>query len=139
MSKYLCGVLPELPQSEMLALCLLELLKCLASLVFYAKNGARDLLGCSFVAKLCELMRRLPPGMKIPSVKKAALNMERETTRQGLRLLWAVGNEELGRKEALAAEATPTVTCFLVEKDAKVRETAICVLNVLSLEIAGKK
>lgn len=69
-----------------------------------------------------------------------------------LRVVWMIGNEDEhrekrkgkwavveGRMEALKANAVPVVSTFLRHEDEKVRELAVCALNVLALENDGKK
>eukprot|EP00913_Durusdinium_trenchii_P026152 g24534.t1 len=59
--------------------------------------------------------------------------------RQALRLLWHCGNSTQGRVEAIQANGAACITQFLSHHDAKVREAAVCALNVISLETRGKK
>jgi len=135
-ASYLCVVLPEQPQSQLLALCFLNLLKALSQVTMYANNGLRDLLGCGLIGKLCVFLSRVPPGQGIPVVSP---EQSTETVRQALRVIWHIGNDMHGRVEALKAKGVEVVTAFLADQDSKVREGAVCALNVLSLEIAGKK
>jgi len=136
MASYLCVVLPEQPQSQLLALCFLSLLKALSQVTMYANNGLRDLIGCGLIGKLCVFLSRVPPGQGIPVVTP---EQSTETVRQALRVIWHIGNDMHGRQEALKAKGVEVITAFLNDQDAKVREGAVCALNVLSLEIPGKK
>lgn len=136
MASYLCVVLPEQPQSQLLALCFLNLLKALSQVTMYAKNGLRDLIGCGLIGKLCVFLHRVPPGQGIPVVTP---EQSTETVRQALRVIWHIGNDMYGRQEALKAKGVEVITAFLRDQDSKVREGAVCALNVLSLEIPGKK
>lgn len=135
-ASYLCVVLPEQPQSQLLALCFLNLLKALSQVTMYANNGLRDLIGCGLIGKLCVFLSRVPPGQGIPVVSP---EQSTETVRQALRVIWHIGNDMHGRQEALKAKGVEVITAFLSDQDAKVREGAVCALNVLSLEIPGKK
>jgi len=128
--------LPEQPQSQLLALCFLNLLKALSQVTMYANNGLRDLIGCGLIGKLCVFLSRVPPGQGIPVVSP---EQSTETVRQALRVIWHIGNDMHGRVEALKAKGVEVITAFLSDQDAKVRECAVCALNVLSLEIPGKK
>jgi hypothetical protein len=136
MASYLCVVLPEQPQSQLLAVCFLSLLKALSQVTMYANNGLRDLIGCGLIGKLCVFLSRVPPGQGIPVVTP---EQSTETVRQALRVIWHIGNDMHGRQEALKAKGVEVITAFLNDQDAKVREGAVCALNVLSLEIPGKK
>lgn len=132
-AEYLCYILPQMPTSEALALCLLNLLRTLAAVTMYAENGMRDVLGCGLIGKLITFLGQIDG---IPVMKASDST---ETVRQGLRVLWHIGNDPAGRKEMLKADGVRIITAYLQNNDPKVREAAICALNVISLETAGKK
>lgn len=132
-AQYLCYTLPELPASTDLALCLLSLLRTLAAVTMYANSGMRDILGVGLIGKIIEFLGRI---RGIPSLRPAD---SIECVRQALRTLWHVGNDPQGRKEMLKADGVRVITSYLdASQDAKVREAAICALNVISLETNGK-
>lgn len=135
-TQYLCATLPDFPPSHNLSLCLLKLLQTLGAVTMYAQDGMRDIIGTGLIAKVVGFLARLPIG-EIPS----AVSAEEATdiVRQALRLLWHCGNHPRGRVEVLQAQGVRVVTQHLSHADSKVRETAICVLNVVSLETKGKK
>jgi len=135
-TQYLCATLPDLPSSSSLARCLLNLLQTLAAVTMYARDGMRDILGTGLIAKVVGLLGNVPGGSAIPGI---ASETSTDIVRQALRLLWHCGNNPKGRVETLQAEGVATITPFLRHTDAKVREAAICALNVVSLETNGKK
>jgi hypothetical protein len=133
MAQYLCYTLPETPSTSNLALCLLSLLRTLAAVTMYANNGMRDVLGVGLIGKVIVFLSQIDG---IPALRPADST---ETVRQALRFLWHVGNGPEGRKEMLAADGVSVITSYLNGKqDPNVREAAICTLNVISLETAGK-
>jgi len=132
-AQYLCYILPDMPPTTNLALCLLSLLRTLAAVTMYANNGMRDVLGVGLIGKVIVFLDQIN-GI---SVLRPADSTE--TLRQALRFLWHVGNDPEGRKEMLKADGVRVITTYLDEnQDAKVREAAICALNVISLETNGK-
>jgi len=132
-AQYLCYTLPDLPPTSNLALCLLSLLRTLAAVTMYANNGMRDVLGVGLIGKVVVFLDQING---IPAMKPADST---ETLRQGLRFLWHVGNDPQGRVEMLAADGVRVITSYLdAVQDPKVREAAICALNVISLETNGK-
>jgi len=136
-AQYLCSTLPEVPPTSNLALCLLSLLRTLAAVTMYASNGMRDVLGVGLIAKVILLLGGQNLQVNgIPTLRPADST---ETVRQALRMLWHVGNDPEGRKEMLAADGVRVITTYLdANQDPKVREAAICALNVISLETNGK-
>lgn len=134
-AQYLCATLPNLPPSLDLALCLLGLLRTLAAVTMYAKDGIRDVLGVNLIAKICSFLGRVPREGGFAQVSEEEST---ETVKHALRVLWHVGNDPAGRKEMLKADGVRVVTFFLNHKDAKVREVGVCALNVASLETPGK-
>eukprot|EP00931_Biecheleriopsis_adriatica_P009135 TRINITY_DN110232_c0_g1_i1.p1 TRINITY_DN110232_c0_g1~~TRINITY_DN110232_c0_g1_i1.p1 ORF type:complete len:547 (+),score=124.26 TRINITY_DN110232_c0_g1_i1:75-1643(+) len=136
-TQYLCATLPDLPPTSSLALCLLNLLQTLAAVTMYARDGMRDLLGTGLVAKIVgflENMAKSGAGLSCVTPEQST-----DTARQALRLLWHCGNNPAGRVETLEAQGVRVITQFLADRDAKVREAAICALNVVALETRGKK
>jgi hypothetical protein len=137
MAQYLCATLPDLPPSRPLALCLLHLLRTLAAVAMYARDGMRDVLGVGLIAKVTAFLDRVPEsGRPIPQV---LLDDSVEIVRQVLRLLWHIGNDPQGRKEMLKADAVAAISRYLKYGDSKAREAAVCALNVISLETMGRK
>lgn len=132
--QYLCVTLPELPATRELAVCLLNLLQSLAQVTVYAQEGFRDLLGTGLLLKTVSFLSRLAEGTLPTSEEQST-----EITKQALRLLWHFGNVECGRVEILQAGGVAVVTQYLQHPNALVRETAMCTLNVVSLETRGKK
>jgi len=135
-ARYLCATLPELPATRPLGICLMMLLKTLAAVAMYAKVGMRDILGVGLIAKVVTLLGRIPLETGIPVI---TLPESIEMVRHAMRLLWFCGNHAEGRRETLKADAVSVITWYLRHSDAKVREAAVCALNVVSLETAGKK
>jgi len=134
---YLCSRLPDLPESKELSLCLLYLLQMLGQVTMYANNGMRDLWGVGLVAKVIRFLEHIPKETGLAALSPADST---ETKRQALRLLWHCGNDPHGRRETLKeAEGVRVITEFLSDGDAKVREAAVCALNVVTLETDGKK
>lgn len=132
-AQYLCYTLPDAPATMNLALCLLSLLRTLAAVTMYANNGMRDVLGVGLIGKVIVFLGQING---IPALRAADST---ETVRQALRFLWHVGNDPEGRKEMLKADGGKVITSYLdASQDAKVREAAICALNVISLETNGK-
>jgi hypothetical protein len=133
-AQYLCFILPDPPPTSNLALCLLSLLRTLAAVTMYACNGMRDLLGTGLIGKVIVFLDQING---IPALRPADST---EAVRQALRFLWHVGNDPEGRKEMLKADGVRVITTYLeANQDPKVREAAICALNVISLETEGKK
>lgn len=136
-AQYLCGTLPDLPATRELSVCLLQLLNTLASVTLCAHNGTRDIFGTSLLAKVIGFLARVPSENRcLPAVSQEEST---EIVRQALRLLWHCGNDPRGRREMLKADGVRTVTEYLDHADAKVREAAVCALNVISLETQGKE
>lgn len=135
-AQYLCATLTGLPQTQELSLCLLHLLTSLGAVTMYAKDGLRDLLGIGLIAKVVGFLAKVQRASAMPDV---GVERSTEITRQALRLLWNCGNDPKARKETLKADGVSVVTLFLVHPDARVREAAVCALNVMSLETEGKK
>lgn len=135
-AQYLCATLPDIPTTRELAMCLLHLLRTLAAVTAYAQNGMRDVLGIGLIAKVIAFLGRVPTGEGIAAMDDKDSN---ETVHQALRLIWHVGNDPRGRKESLKADGVAVITDYLEDGDQKVREAAICALNVISLETQGKK
>lgn len=132
-AQYLCYTLPDLPPTSNLALCLLSLLRTLSAVTMYANNGMRDVLGVGLIGKVIVFLDQING---IPSLRQADST---ETLRQGLRMLWHVGNDPAGRVEMLKADGVRVITSYLdANQDPQVREAAICALNVISLETNGK-
>jgi hypothetical protein len=130
---YLCYTLPDVPKTSNLALCLLNLLRTLAAVTMYANSGMRDILGTGLIGKVIVFLGKIDG---IPALRPADST---ETVRQALRMLWHIGNDPTGRKEMLKANGVQIITLYLgSQHDAKVREAAICALNVISLETNGK-
>lgn len=135
-SAYLCHTLPELPSTRELALCLLDLLRALGQASMYANEGMRDILGAGVIGKVIGFLARVPPEVGNPAVTPAEST---DTIREALRVIWTCGNDPRGRRESLDADGVRIITCYLRDPDAKVREHAVCALNVISLETLGKK
>jgi len=135
-AQYLCATLPDPPPSAELALCLLHLLYTLAAVTMYARDGMRDLFGIGLVAKVIAFLDHMP---KEEGVAVLAPEDSTDTQRQALRLLWHTGNDPRGRSETLKADGVRVITGYLGTSDAKIREAAVCALNVASLETQGKK
>jgi len=134
-AQYLCATLPDLPSSSELALCLLHLLHTLAAVTMYARDGMRDLFGIRLTAKVIEFLdNMLKDGISVIALEECT-----DTQRQALRLLWHTGNDPRGRSEMLKSSGVRVVTAYLDSPDAKIREAAVCALNVASLETQGKK
>ncbi|CAE8584774.1 unnamed protein product [Polarella glacialis] len=134
-TQYLCATLPDLPSSSSLSLCLLNLLQTLAAVTMYARDGMRDLFGTGLLAKIVGFLGRVPKtGLPHVTPEKST-----DTIRQALRLLWHCGNNPTGRLETLKADGVRVITEYLSDGDAKVREAAVCALNVVSLETQGKR
>jgi hypothetical protein len=132
-AQYLCYTLPDVPSTSNLALCLLSLLRTLAAVTMYANSGMRDIFGTGLVGKVIAFLGKIDG---IPALRPADST---ETVRQALRMLWHVGNDVQGRKEMLKADGVRIITTYLgSQHDAKVREAAVCALNVVSLETDGK-
>mmetsp|Transcript_126490 Transcript_126490/g.252733 ORF Transcript_126490/g.252733 Transcript_126490/m.252733 type:complete len:541 (-) Transcript_126490:9-1631(-) len=135
-AQYLCATLPNLPPTVELAQCLLHLLYTLGAVTMYAKDGMRDLFGVGLIAKIVGFLGHLPKDhAQNPLSPEAAT----DTLRQALRVLWHTGNDPRGRLEAHGADGVRVVTNYLKHTDPKVREAAVCALNVASLETQGKK
>merc|ERR1719277_2620378 len=96
----------------------------------------KDLFGVKLIEKIIGFLARDPQDGQLPGVSTAD---SVETLRQALRVLWHCGNDPRGRKEMLKADGVKVVTAYLNAGDAKVREAAVCALNVASLETQGKK
>lgn len=135
-AQYLCYTLPEVPATEHLALCLFSLLRTLAAVTMYANNGMRDVLGVGLIGKIIVFLGRIDKDWGIPALRRPEST---ETVRQALRMLWHCGNDPKGRKEMLKADGVKIITSYLSNHDAKVREAAVCALNVISLETPGKQ
>jgi len=135
-AQYLCATLPDLPNTVEYAQCLLHLLYTLGAVTMYAKDGMRDLFGVGLIAKIVGFLDHTPQDLaQIPLSAEAAT----DTLRQALRVLWHTGNDPRGRLEAHGADGVRVVTMYLKHADPKVREAAVCALNVASLETQGKK
>lgn len=135
-AQYLCATLPDLPPSEPLALCLLHLLQTLAAVTMYAHDGMRDLFGVHLIERVVGFLERAPKDGCLPGASEADST---QVLREALRLLWHCGNDPRGRKETLQAEGVRVITGYLDAGDTKVREAAVCALNVVSLETKGKQ
>jgi len=135
-AQYLNATLPDIPRTEPLSLCLLYLLQTLAAVTMYANGGMKDLFGVSFIKNLLGFLERVPEDGKLPH---APPTESMETLRQALRVLWHCGNDPRGRKETLQAQGVRVITGYLMTGDPKVREAAVCALNVASLETQGKR
>uniref|UniRef100_A0A7S2PBY5 Armadillo repeat-containing protein 8 n=1 Tax=Zooxanthella nutricula TaxID=1333877 RepID=A0A7S2PBY5_9DINO len=135
-AQYLCATLPDLPPSEPLSLCLLYLLQTLAAVTMYASGGMNDLFGVGLIERIVGFLAVVPQDGKLVG---ASAEDSVEILRQALRVLWHCGNDPRGRKEFLKAAGVKVATQYLVAGDAKVREAAVCALNVASLETQGKK
>lgn len=135
-SAYLCSTLPDIPPTRLVALCLLDLLRTLGQVSMYAYEGMRDILGVGVIGRVIGFLARVPPEVGNPAVSKEEST---DTVREALRVLWHCGNDPRGRCEALDADGVRIVTAYLNDPDAKVRESAVCTLNVISLETLGKK
>lgn len=136
-AQYLCATLPDLPTTAEVALCLLHLLYTLTAVTMYARDGMRDLLdGVGLIAKLIMFLDQMPRdvGISVVSAEEST-----DAQRQTLRLLWHTGNDPRGRSETLKADGVRVITAYLASADAKVREAAVCALNVASLETQGKR
>jgi hypothetical protein len=136
-AQYLCATLPDQPSSAPLAQCLLFLLQGLASVTMYARNGMRDFLGSGLIAKVITLLSRIErdsSGIPFLSREESV-----EAVRSAMRLLWFSGNDPRGRVEMVNAEGVKVVSSYLGDPDTKVRETAVCALNVITLETRGKE
>jgi hypothetical protein len=134
-AQYLIAMLPDVPQTRHLSMCLLYLLRTLAAVTMYASAGMRDVLGITLLSRIISFLGRIPKG-GMPVVTPAEST---ETVRQALRVLWHCGNNPDGRKEMLKADGVKVITTYLNDADVKVREAAVCALNVISLETEGKK
>jgi len=135
-AQYLCATLPRRPSSSPLGLCLLHLLYTLAAVTMYAHNGMRDLFGVGLIAKLIAFLDAVAQDSEVSAVTAEEYT---DTQRQALRLLWHTCNDPQGRSEVLKASGVRVITAYLANADAKVREAAVCALNVASLETQGKK
>mmetsp|Transcript_72311 Transcript_72311/g.182352 ORF Transcript_72311/g.182352 Transcript_72311/m.182352 type:complete len:513 (+) Transcript_72311:105-1643(+) len=135
-AQYLCATLPDLPSSEHLSLCLLYLLQTLAAVTMYADGGMKDLFGVHLLERIVGFLAKMPKDGLLPGASQAD---SVETLRQALRVLWHCGNDPRGRKETLKAEGVKVITAYLDASDSKVREAAVCALNVVSLETKGKE
>jgi len=135
-AQYLCATLPDLPPNEPLALCLLYLLQTLAAVTMYAHDGMRDLFGVHLIERLVGFLERAPKDDCLPG---ASVTDSVQAVREALRVLWHCGNDPRGRRETLQAEGVRVITGYLNTGDAKVREAAVCALNVVSLETKGKQ
>jgi len=137
-TQYMCGTLPDLPSSRPLALCLLRLLQTMAAVTMYARDGMRDIFSTGFglIGKVVKFLENVPIDKPMPSID---VELSTNIVRQALRLLWHCGNSAQGRVETLQADGAHCITQFLSHNDAKVREAAVCALNVISLETRGKK
>mmetsp|Transcript_57815 Transcript_57815/g.149336 ORF Transcript_57815/g.149336 Transcript_57815/m.149336 type:complete len:512 (-) Transcript_57815:102-1637(-) len=135
-AQYLCATLPDLPSSEPLALCLLYLLQTLGAVTMYASGGMRDLFGVNLIERIVGFLAKIPQDGQLPGVSATD---SVELARQALRVVWHCGNDPKGRKETLKAEGVQVITGYLDAGDSKVRESAVCALNVASLETQGKK
>jgi len=134
-AQYMITMLPDVPATRPLSMCMLYLLRTLAAVTMYASNGLRDVLGVNLLAKVIAFLGRIPKdGIPVVTADEST-----ETVRQALRLLWHCGNDPKGRKEMLKADGVRIVTQYLTHKDAKVREAAVCALNVIALETLGKQ
>mmetsp|Transcript_36275 Transcript_36275/g.79199 ORF Transcript_36275/g.79199 Transcript_36275/m.79199 type:complete len:670 (-) Transcript_36275:84-2093(-) len=134
-AKYLSSVLPELPQSETLGICLLDLLKALRSVAMYAKFGCRDLVGVGVLGRCVHFLAKLPPGVTIPVV---SADISTETTVIALDVLWHTANDPLARHEQLDAKGVDTVTTFLSDPRDGVRAAATRVLSLLATDLQGR-
>merc|ERR1719409_723837 len=101
----------------------------------YASNGMRDVFGITLLGHVIAFLGRVPKG-GIPVVSQEEST---ETVRNALRFLWHCGNDPVGRKEMLQADGVKVITGYLGHSDMKVREAAVCALNVIALETEGKK
>jgi len=135
-AQYLCATLPDPPPTMELAQCLLNLLYTLGAVTMYARDGMRDLFGVGLIAKIVGF---LDYTAKDPAQNLLSPEAETDTLRQALRVLWHTGNDPRGRLEAHCADGVRVVTIYLKHTDPKVREAAVCALNVASLETQGKK
>jgi len=135
-AQYLKGTLPDIPTTEPLSLCLLYLLQTLGAVTMYANGGMRDLFKVDFIKVLLGFLQRASKEGRLPSMAPAD---SVETLRQALRVLWHCGNDPQGRKETLQSEGVRIITLYLGASDPKVREAAVCALNVASLETQGKR
>jgi len=134
-AQYLCATLPDVPGSEPLALCLLYLLRTLGAVTMYADGGMKDLFGVHLLERIVGFLAKVPQDGLLPGTSATD---SVEIMRQALRVLWHCGNDQRGRKEILSAEGVRVITGYLQAGDAKVREAAVCALNVVSLETKGK-
>eukprot|EP00929_Paragymnodinium_shiwhaense_P119366 TRINITY_DN91257_c0_g1_i1.p1 TRINITY_DN91257_c0_g1~~TRINITY_DN91257_c0_g1_i1.p1 ORF type:complete len:518 (+),score=109.57 TRINITY_DN91257_c0_g1_i1:89-1642(+) len=134
-AQYLTAILPDVPTTRPLCMCLLYLLRTLAAVTMYASNGLRDVFGITLLGRVIAFLGQVPKG-GIPVVSEEEST---ETVRNALRFLWHCGNDPVGRKEMLAADGVRFITAYLQHGDTKVREAAVCALNVISLETSGKK
>uniref|UniRef100_A0A7S2DJJ1 Protein HGH1 homolog n=1 Tax=Alexandrium andersonii TaxID=327968 RepID=A0A7S2DJJ1_9DINO len=96
----------------------------------------RDLFGVGLIAKVIEFLDKTPKDVGISVVSPEEST---DTQRQAMRLLWHTGNDPRGRSETLKADGVRVITAYLDSPDAKIREAAVCALNVASLETQGKK
>lgn len=104
----------------------------------YAKDGMRDIFSTGFglIGKVVKFLGNVPIDKPMPGIDA---ELSTNIVRQALRLLWHCGNSAQGRVETLQAGGAKCITDFLSHDDAKVREAAVCALNVISLETQGKK
>jgi hypothetical protein len=136
-SQYICATLPDQPGNLPLAQCLLFLLQTLAAVTMYARDGMRDFLGTGLIAKVITLISRIEPNSS--GLAHFATEESIEAVRNALRLLWFAGNDARGRIEMVKADGVQVVSGYLGDSDPKVREAAVCALNVITLETDGKK
>mmetsp|Transcript_36427 Transcript_36427/g.66732 ORF Transcript_36427/g.66732 Transcript_36427/m.66732 type:complete len:527 (-) Transcript_36427:21-1601(-) len=135
-AKYLTGTLPELPPSRPLAVCLCSLLQTLGAVTMYASGGLRDVFGVDLLRRVICFLESLAGGKGIAAVNQSETT---DIVRHSLRMLWHCGNDPIGRKELLKADGVRVITLYLPHEDSKVREAAVCALNVASLETFGKQ
>mmetsp|Transcript_8338 Transcript_8338/g.19642 ORF Transcript_8338/g.19642 Transcript_8338/m.19642 type:complete len:521 (-) Transcript_8338:27-1589(-) len=137
-AQYLTDTLPEIPKSSPLAMCLCSLLQTLGTVTMYASGGLRDVFGVDLLRRVIDFLEVLaqPTCEGITAVGESGTT---EIVRHILRMLWHCGNDPIGRKELLEADGVRVITLYLPHKDSKVREVAVCALNVASLETSGKK
>eukprot|EP00933_Yihiella_yeosuensis_P021446 TRINITY_DN16957_c1_g3_i1.p1 TRINITY_DN16957_c1_g3~~TRINITY_DN16957_c1_g3_i1.p1 ORF type:complete len:521 (+),score=87.33 TRINITY_DN16957_c1_g3_i1:167-1729(+) len=136
-TQYLCATLPDLPTTAPLSLCLLNLLQTLGAVTMYARDGMRDIFGTGLIAKVVGFLELMPKDRQ--SLPAVTPEQSIHTTQQALRLLWHCGNNPKGRVETLQCQGVRVITQYLSHSDAKVREAAVCALNVVSLETKGKQ
>lgn len=102
----------------------------------YADGGMKDLFGVHLLERIVGFLAKVPKDGLLPG---ASPTDSVETLRMALRVLWHCGNDPRGRRETLQADGVRVISAYLDAGDAKVREAAVCALNVVSLETKGKQ